>query len=69
MMLLLYNVQIQVCIYLIVWGDSSVDCTSDNDVVAVQCTNTGLYLEHVHCTATTSLSEVQSTEESPQTIR
>jgi hypothetical protein len=25
-------------------GDSSVDCTSDNDVVAVQCTNTGLYL-------------------------
>jgi hypothetical protein len=46
MMLLLYNVQIQVCIYLIVWGDSSVDCTSDNDVVAVQCTNTGLYLEH-----------------------
>ena len=27
-------------------GDSSVDCTSDNDVVAVQCTNTGLYFEH-----------------------
>ena len=27
-------------------GDSSVHCTSDDDAVAVQCTNTGLYFEH-----------------------